>query len=52
MQRNRYLSIGKGNLVFCCTGSWENYVGLFGWQNNINNPQLKGWPSKNKNIDH
>ena len=32
-----------GNLIFCCTGSRENFFGLVGRQNNNNNPQREGW---------
>ena len=31
-----YTRLGKGNLIFCCTGSRENYFRSFGRQNNNN----------------
>ena len=34
-------SRGKGNLIFCFTGSQENHFGSIGWQNN-NNPTFQG----------
>ena len=34
--------LGEGNFIFCCTGSWENYFGLVGWQNNENNAKFQG----------
>ena len=43
--------LGEGNLIFCCMGSQESYVGSIGWQKN-NNPQFQGWHIWNKNIDH
>ena len=34
---------GEGNLIFCCTGSRENYFGSVGRQNNNNtNPKFQG----------
>ena len=33
--------LGEGNLIFCCTGSRENYFGLVGRQNN-NNLKFQG----------
>ena len=44
--------LGEGNLIFCCMGSQESYVGSIGWQKNNNNPQFQGWHIRNKNIDH
>ena len=35
-------ALGKGNLIFYCTGSCENYFRLVVRQNNNNNPQFKG----------
>ena len=32
--------LGEGNLIFCCTGSRENYFGLVCWKNN-NNPKFQ-----------
>ena len=40
------------NLIFCCTGSPENYFGLVGQQNYNSNPKFYGRYIKNKNIDH
>ena len=35
--------LGEGNLIFSCTGSWENNVRSVGRQsNNNNNPQFLG----------
>ena len=34
--------LGEGNLIFCCTGSWENYFRSASQQNSNNNPQFKG----------
>ena len=31
------ISLGKGNLIFCCTSSRENCIGSVGRQNNNNN---------------
>ena len=28
--------LGEGNLIFCCTGSQENFFGLVSQQNNDN----------------
>ena len=39
---NRQIIKGEGNLIFCCTGSRENYIGLVGRQSNNNNPQFQG----------
>ena len=39
--------LGEGKLIFCCTGSWENYFGLVSQQNN-NYPKFQGCLSKNK----
>ena len=36
------LGLGKGNLIFCCTGSRENYFGSVGQQNN-NNLKFEVW---------
>ena len=36
------LPLSKGNLIFCCTGSQENYFGLVGWQKIYNNPKFQG----------
>ena len=36
-----YVSWGEGKLIFCCTGSQENYFGSVGWWNN--NPKFQGW---------
>ena len=41
----------EGNLIFCCMGTWKNYIGSVGWHNN-NNPKFQVSMSKNKNIDH
>ena len=38
---NKTYLLGKGNLIFCCTGSWENHFRLVVQQSN-NNPQCKG----------
>ena len=32
--------LGEGEIVICCTSSWENYVRLVSWQNNDNNPKF------------
>ena len=37
-----YTPLGKGNLIFCCTGSRENYFGSVGRQNYNNNPKFQG----------
>ena len=44
--------LGEGNLIFCLTGSWENYFTSFGRENNNNPRFLRVGKSKNKNIDH
>ena len=33
---------GKGNLIFCCMGSRENYFGPVVWQNNNDDPIFQG----------
>ena len=39
--------LGEGNLIFCCKGSWENYFGSVGRQNNNNNhSKFQGRPNK------
>ena len=38
--KERTKLIGKGNLIFCCTGSRENYFGSVSQQNN--NPKFQG----------
>ena len=43
MKKAFCLRLGEGNLIFCGTGSRENYLGFVGQQNNNNNPQFKGW---------
>ena len=35
------LELGECNLIFGCTGSWDNYFRTVGQQNN-NIPQFKG----------
>ena len=47
-----FSTLGKGNLVFCCMGSQDNYFGLVSRQNNKTIFGLKVGTSKNKNIDH
>ena len=34
--------LGEGNLIFCCTGSRENFVRSVGRQNNNNNAKFQG----------
>ena len=38
---DKFICLGEGNLIFCCTGSQENYFELIGGQNN-NNPEFQG----------
>ena len=38
---DKVICLGEGNLIFCCTGSQENYSELIGRQNN-NNPEFQG----------
>ena len=38
----KLISLDEGNLIFCCTGSPENYFGSVGRQNNNNNPTFQG----------
>ena len=38
----------RGNLIFCFTGSQENYFGLVGLQNDNKNPEFAGSTSRNK----
>ena len=33
---------GEGNLIFCCMGSRETYIGSVGLENNNNNPKFQG----------
>ena len=47
---NELTIYGEVNLIFCCTGSRENYFRTFGRQNN-NNPKFRVSASKN-NIGH
>ena len=35
-------ALAEGNLIFCCTGSLENYFRSVGRQNSNKNPQFKG----------
>ena len=46
------LHLGEGNLIFCCTSSWENYIGSVGQPNNNNPISFRVGTSKNKNIHH
>ena len=47
-----FLYLGEGNLIFCCTGSRENYFWSVGRQNIIIILSFRVDTSKNKNIDH
>ena len=40
--RSELVLLGKGKLIFCCTGSRENYFGSVGQQKNNNNPKFQG----------
>ena len=46
MKKQEKHLLGEGNLIFYCTGSQENYIGLIGPQNNNdnnnNNPKFQG----------
>ena len=48
----REASLGKGKLIFSCTGSRGSYTGSFGQHNNNNNLRFRVGISKNKNNDH
>ena len=39
--RSELVLLGKGKLIFCCTGSRENYFGSVGQQKKNNNPKFQ-----------
>ena len=40
-KKSNNLNFGKGDLLFCCTGSCENYFGLVGRQKNNSDPNIQ-----------